>query len=72
MKSRQGLHDYCLMFNHYRLTIFTPECMLSTGMHRLLTLYVQYFKRQHGRRGASRQALASDSNENCREVLMGV
>lgn len=30
------LHDYCLMTNHYHLVIETPECTLSTGMHRFL------------------------------------
>ena len=50
-RSRWALHDYCLMSNHYHLTIFTAECTLSTGMHRLLTRYVQYFNRRHGRRG---------------------
>jgi putative transposase len=50
-RSRWTLHDYCLMSNHYHLSITTPECTLSTGMHRLLARYVQYFNRRHGRRG---------------------
>ena len=45
------LHDYALMTNHYHLSISTPECTLSTGMHRLLARYVQYFNRRHRRRG---------------------
>jgi putative transposase len=51
VRSAWTLHDYCLMSNHYHLSISTPECTLSTGMHRLLTRYVQYFNRRHGRRG---------------------
>ena len=50
-RSRWVLHDYCLMSNHYHLAIATPECTLSTGMHRLLARYVQYFNRRHRRRG---------------------
>ena len=45
------LHDYSLMTNHYHLEIETPECTLSTGMHRFLGRYVQRFNRRHGRRG---------------------
>ena len=45
------LHEYCLMTNHYHLEIETPECTLSTGMHRFLGRYVQRFNRKHGRRG---------------------
>ena len=45
------LHEYCLMDNHYHLEIETPECTLSTGMHRFLGRYVQRFNRRHRRRG---------------------
>ena len=45
------LHEYCLMTNHYHLEIETPECTLSTGMHRFLARYVQRFNRRYGRRG---------------------
>jgi putative transposase len=51
VRSRWALYDYGLMSNHYHLTIYTPECTLSTGMHRLLGRYVQYFNRRHKRRG---------------------
>src|SRR5512140_1219391 len=50
-RSRWILHDYCLMTTHYHLAIETPECTLSTGMHRLLGRYVQRFNRRHRRRG---------------------
>lgn len=50
-RSRWTLHDYCLMSNHYHLAISTGECTLSTGMHRLLARYAQFFNRRHGRRG---------------------
>ena len=51
--SRSGwiLHEYCLMTNHYHLEIETPECTLSTGMHRFLGRYVQRFNKRHRRRG---------------------
>ena len=45
------LHEYCLMTNHYHLEIETPECTLSTGMHRFLGRYVQRFNKRHERRG---------------------
>jgi putative transposase len=45
------LHEYCLMTNHYHLAIETPECTLSTGMHRFLGRYVQIFNKRHKRRG---------------------
>lgn len=45
------LHEYSLMDNHFHLTIETPECTLSTGMHRLLARYAQRFNRKHRRRG---------------------
>jgi REP element-mobilizing transposase RayT len=51
VRSRWVLHDYCLMGNHYHLSIETPECTLSTGMHRLLGRYAQRFNRWHQRRG---------------------
>jgi putative transposase len=51
IRSRWLLHDYALMDNHYHLSLTTPECTLSTGMHRLLSRYVQTFNRRHGRRG---------------------
>jgi REP element-mobilizing transposase RayT len=51
VRSRWNLYDYCLMGNHYHLAIGTPECTLSTGMHRLLSRYVQFFNKRHGRRG---------------------
>jgi putative transposase len=51
VRSRWTLHDYCLMSNHYHLAITTAECTLSTGMHRLLARYVQFFNRRHRRRG---------------------
>lgn len=50
-RSRWVLHEYSLMGTHYHLAIGTPECTLSTGMHRLLGRYVQYFNRRHRRRG---------------------
>ena len=50
-RSRWVLHEYSLMGTHYHLEIGTPECTLSTGMHRLLGRYAQYFNRRHRRRG---------------------
>ncbi len=50
-RSRWVLHEYVLMGNHYHLEIETPECTLSTGMHRLLCRYVQRFNKRHKRRG---------------------
>lgn len=50
-RSRWVLHEYCLMTNHYHLEIETPECTLSTGMHRFLGRYVQRFNKRHKRRG---------------------
>ena len=50
-RSNWILHEYCLMTNHYHLEIETPECTLSTGMHRFLGRYAQRFNKRHGRRG---------------------
>lgn len=50
-RSRWIVHDYSLMGNHFHLVMGTPECTLSTGMHRLLSRYAQRFNRRHGRRG---------------------
>lgn len=50
-RSHWIVHDYSLMGNHYHLAISTPECTLSTGMHRLLSRYARRFNRRHGRRG---------------------
>ena len=41
VRSGWVLHDYCLMTTHYHLEIETPECTLSTGMHRFLGRYVE-------------------------------
>jgi putative transposase len=50
-RSRWIVHEYSLMGNHFHLEIETPQCTLSTGMHRLLSRYAQRFNRGHGRRG---------------------
>ena len=50
-RSRWIVHEYSLMGNHFHLKIETPECTLSTGMHRLLARYAQRFNRRHTRRG---------------------
>jgi putative transposase len=50
-RSRWLVHEYSLMGNHFHLAIETPECTLSTGMHRLLARYAQRFNRRHKRRG---------------------
>jgi putative transposase len=51
VRFRWILDDYALMGNHYRLSITTPECTLSTGMHRLLGRYAQRFNKKFRRRG---------------------
>jgi REP element-mobilizing transposase RayT len=44
---RWRCHAYCLMPNHFHLLIETPSESLSVGMHRLNSLYAQYFNRRH-------------------------
>ena len=43
--------SYCLMTNHYHLTLTTPEPNLGAGMGRLNQLYAQWFNRRHDRVG---------------------
>ena len=44
-------HGYCIMGNHYHLLIETPYANLSAGIHRLNSIYAQYFNKQHDRVG---------------------
>jgi REP element-mobilizing transposase RayT len=44
-------HAYCLMTNHYHLMIETPDGNLSTGIHRLNSVYANYFNWKHERVG---------------------
>jgi len=50
---RHGLrvHAYCLMPNHYHLLLETIRPELSSGMHRINSLYSQHFNRRHDRIG---------------------
>jgi putative transposase len=48
--------SYCLMTNHYHLTLTTPEPNLGAGMGRLNQLYAQWFNRRHDRVGHLFQA----------------
>ena len=45
------LYAYCLMDNHYHLTVETPKADLSKGMRQLNGIYTQRFNRRHGRVG---------------------
>jgi REP element-mobilizing transposase RayT len=42
---------YCLMTNHFHLLLETPEPNLSTGMHRQLGGYAQWFNERHAVEG---------------------
>jgi len=55
------LHDWILMSTHFHLSIETPECTLSDGMHWLLGAYAGWFNRRHKRRGH----LFQDRFKNC-------
>lgn len=44
-------HAYCIMNNHYHLLIETPDANLSAGIHRLNSIYAQYFNKQYDRVG---------------------
>lgn len=44
-------HAYCLMTNHYRFALQTPQPNLSAGMQALAARYTQDFNRRHGRDG---------------------
>jgi putative transposase len=43
--------SYCLMTNHYHLTLTTPSPNLGAGMGRLNQLYAQWYNRRHDRVG---------------------
>ena len=45
------LLDWVLLTNHFHLSLQTPECTLSDGMHWLLGTYASWFNRRHKRRG---------------------
>ena len=45
------LLDWVLMTTHFHLSVQTPECTLSDGMHWLLGTYASWFNRRHRRRG---------------------
>lgn len=40
-------HAYCIMDNHYHLLIETPDANLSAGIHKLNSVYAQYFNKQY-------------------------
>ena len=44
-------HSYCLMSNHYRLLVETPEANLSIGMRQLNGVYTQRFNQANRRDG---------------------
>lgn len=43
------LHAYCLMTNHYRLLVETPDANLSKRMRQLNGVFTQYINRTHAR-----------------------
>lgn len=47
---------YCLMGNHFHLTVQVGRIPLSSLMHRVLTAYAMYFNRRHERMGHLFQA----------------
>lgn len=44
-------HAFCLMDNHYHLSVETPDANLSLGMRQLNGVYTQYTNRRHGKVG---------------------
>jgi REP-associated tyrosine transposase len=46
-----SFHTFCLMTNHYHLLIETPSADLSRGMHRLNSVYANWFNWRHGYEG---------------------
>ena len=46
-----SLHGWCLMTNHFHLIIEIPSENLSAGMHRLNSVYAQWFNERHERTG---------------------
>ena len=44
-------HAYCLMDNHYHLTIETPDANLSIGMRQINGMYTQRYNRRHDNSG---------------------
>lgn len=43
--------SYCLMRNHYHLSLTTPNANVAAGMHALNACYAQGFNRRHGYTG---------------------
>ncbi len=46
-----GVHNFCLMTNHYHLVVETPHGNLSEAMHWLNSSYARAFNRKHDQRG---------------------
>jgi putative transposase len=44
-------HAYCIMDNHYHILIETPDANLSESIHRLNSLYAQYFNKRYDHAG---------------------
>lgn len=42
------VHAFCMMPNHYHLTVQTTDANLSLGMHFLNSSYAQHFNHRHG------------------------
>ncbi len=41
------VHGFCMMTNHYHLTVQTTDANLSLGMHFLNSSYAQHFNKRH-------------------------
>lgn len=44
-------HSYCMMTNHYHMLLETPDGNLSSCIHRLNSVYANYFNRKYDRIG---------------------
>lgn len=71
-------HAFCIMDNHYHLLIETPDANLSAGIHRLNSVYAQYFNKQydhvgHVFQGRFKAVLVQRDNyflELCRYIVL--
>jgi putative transposase len=60
-RSEWCVFAYSLMTNHFHLLLRLEKPTLSSGFHRLNSLYARLYNRRHGRRGALWQSRFFDS-----------
>jgi REP element-mobilizing transposase RayT len=64
--------NYCLMPNHYHVTLLPTGCNLSESIRRLNSLYAQWWNRRHGRVGHVFQGRFKDQTVDRESYLLAL